>query len=315
MRIGWVSFHAEAIPALQAVTAAGHDVVGCVTLTPEAAAKRSAVHDPAPLCAARGIPVHRTKHVNDPETVAFLRGLHLDLLVVLGWSQLLSEEVLKLPRVGTVGAHASLLPRGRGRAPVNWALLRGWDKTGNTLMWLAPGVDEGDVIAQREIPLTPFDTCGTVYERVAATNAEMLTWLLDELAAGRVPRTPQPHVDDEPLPGRKPADGLIPWHAPAEDVYALVRAVTRPYPGAFSYLDGARHVVWSAALLPLRSRLGRPGEVIGPVYSPEEAACGQAVACGEGAVVLLEVEDEAGRVLRGRELATAGWQGRGWADA
>ena len=183
MRIGWVSFHAEAIPALQAVTAAGHDVVGCVTLTPEAAAKRSGVHDPAPLCAARGIPVHRTKHVNDPETVAFLRGLHLDLLVVLGWSQLLSEEVLKLPRVGTVGAHASLLPRGRGRAPVNWALLRGWDKTGNTLMWLAPGVDEGDVIAQREIPLTPFDTCGTVYERVAATNAEMLTWLLDELAA------------------------------------------------------------------------------------------------------------------------------------
>lgn len=315
MRVGWVSFHEEAVPALREVLASDHDVAGCVTLTPEAAAKRSGVHDPAPLCEQHGVPVHRTNHVNEPSTIEFLRGLDLDLLVVLGWSQLLSPEVLRLPRIGTVGAHASLLPKGRGRAPVNWALIEGWEKTGNTLMWLAPGVDEGDVVAQREIPITPYDTCATLYRQVAETNADMVTWLLEELVAGRLPRTPQPHTDDPPLPGRRPKDGQIDWKAPAADVYALVRAVTRPYPGAFSVIDGERYKIWSAALLPVESGLGGPGEVIGPVYSPVEEACGQLVACGAGAIVLLEVEDASGSVVSGRDLAQRQWKGMVWSDA
>jgi methionyl-tRNA formyltransferase len=122
------------------------------------------------------------------------------------------------------------------------------------------------------------------------------------------------------LPRRRPADGRIDWSQPAASVYDFIRALTRPYPGAFSRLDGARWTIWQAARLPLadpRGGASRPGEVLGPMVSPLPEACGQVVACGEsgtGAVVLLEAEAEDGTVLSGPSLAEQPWTGKVWTD-
>jgi methionyl-tRNA formyltransferase len=313
MRIGWVGCHQEGIPALEGVVAAGMPPVAVFTLRPGLAALRSGASDYDTVCRRLGLPLHYVSSINEPETVEHLRSLALDVLFVIGWSQILRPPALQCARLGTIGAHASLLPRNRGSAPVNWALLRGETRTGNSLIWLAEEVDAGLLIDQTEFDVTPYDTCASVYERVAESNRDMIVRVLPLLATGARPGRPQGPTRDPLLPRRRPSDGLIDWHIGHERVYDFVRGLTRPYPGAFAWLDGERWIVWQAARLPLNEAgLGRPGEILGPVISPVEATCGQAVACGRGAVVLLEVEGENGEPLRGRALAEQPWTGKVW---
>jgi methionyl-tRNA formyltransferase len=313
LRIGWIGFHTEGVKALEATIAAGHDIVGVITLRPKRAARRSGAVDYSSICQRLDIPIHFVKHINDTDALDTLRSMTLDLGVVLGWSQILGPETLRTARLGMVGAHASLLPHNRGSAPVNWAIIHGETETGNSLMWLTDGVDEGALIDQRPFKITPYDTCATVYEKVATSNREMVLDLLAKLNVGGRPGKPQPPTDEFILPRRRPADGLIEWQQTAADIYNFIRALTRPYPGAFGWLDGSMHTVWQAAILPMSAELPfSPGTVVGPVRSPEPRACGQLVACGEGSLVVLEVEREDGTVLRGHELSEQNWQGRVW---
>lgn len=313
MRFGWVGNHLEGLPAFEALLDAGALLVGALTLTPEAASRRSGAADYAPLCERYGVPLHRIADINSPESVALLRSLNLDVLFVIGWSQILRADALGTARLGVVGAHASLLPKNRGSAPINWALINGERETGNSLLWLAEGVDTGSVIDQMKFAVTPFDTCKTLYERVALTNRDMLLRLWCRLEKGERPGTPQDDTREPRLPRRKPGDGWLDWRGNSNRVYNFVRALTRPYPGAFGRLDGRRWTVWQAALPPLDSfPIAEPGKCLGPVVSPSDDACGQLVACGQGAVALLEVESEDGEVLRGRALSEADWRGRTW---
>lgn len=315
-RFAWVGFHAEGLPALEGLLAAGAPIAAVLTLKPELAAKRSGGVDYAPVCARYGVPLHYIAGINEPEPYEILKAVQPDVLFVIGWHQIVRQPLMGLPRLGLIGAHASALPHNRGSAPINWAILRGERETGNTLMWLAEGVDEGDIIDQRLFPITPYDTCATLYAQVAATNRAMLLDLLPQLLAGErpPPGRPQPHGDEPVLRRRRPADGCITWDGDAREVYDFVRALTRPYPGAFSTLDGKQWWIWSAALLPeIDGGSAVAGEVLGPVISPVEAACGQLVACGNGSgLVLLEVDDGAGTVLRGRALSDQHWTGRRW---
>ena len=316
MRLGWVGFHLEGVPALEAVLEGGTPVAAVLTLNPKVAAPRSGAADYGPLCRRFGVPLHEVTSINDPQSRALLQGLGLDLVFVIGWSQILAPETLATARLGMIGAHASLLPRNRGSAPINWALIRGERITGNSLIWLAEGVDAGDLIDQTEFPITPYDTCATLYERVAASNRDMILRVLPRLLRGERPGKPQHRTEGAVLPRRRPADGLIDWDQEACAVYNFIRALTRPYPGAFGWLDGRRWTVWQAALLPggAPATAGLPpGEVLGPVISPQESACGQVVACrGGGAVTLLEVAADDGAVLRGRQLAEQDWAGKSW---
>lgn len=314
MKFAWVGFHAEGLAALEALLGAGAPIAAVLTLKPELAAKRSGGIDYAPVCAEYGVPLHFITGINEPDAVAILEPLAPDVIFVIGWHQIVRPPVMRLARLGLVGAHASVLPHNRGSAPINWTLIRGEQQSGNTLMWLAEGVDEGDIIAQRAFRVTPYDTCATLYAQVAASNREMLLELLPRLLAGERPGRPQPHGDEPVLRRRRPADGRITWDCPANMVYDFVRALTRPYPGAFSSLDGKQWWIWEAALPPDRGRIAGavPGEVLGPVVSPAQAACGQLVACGSGAVVLLEVEDDAGTRLRGEQLSEQQWTGKRW---
>lgn len=315
LRFGWVGFHMEGLAAFEALLEGGAPLVGAVTLTPERAARRSGAADYGPVCRRHGVPLHQVADINAPESVALLRSLDLDILFVIGWCQILRPPALATTRIGAIGAHASLLPKGKGSAPVNWAIIRGLHETGNSLIWLADEVDAGALIDQSAFCITPYDTCATVYQRVAESNRDMLLRLLPRLLAGERPGGPQPPMDAPLLPRRRPDDGRIDWRASGRAIYDFVRGLTRPYPGAFSWMEGRRWTVWNAAWLPLPdTSLGPPGRVLGPVYSPAEGACGQLVACGRGAVTLIEVEAEDGERLTGRALSERAWAERTWTD-
>jgi len=314
VRFGWVGFHVEGLPALAGLMEAGAPIVAAITLKPELAAARSGAADYRELCGRFGLPLHEVANINDAASLALLRELALDVVIVIGWSQILKPAALQTARIGVIGAHASPLPHNRGSAPVNWTLIRGERTGGNSLMWLAEGVDAGELIDQTSFCVTPYDTCATLYERVAQSNREMLLRLLPRLLAGERPGVPQQHTDEPVLPRRRPADGLIDWSQRGGAVYDFVRALTKPYPGAFGWLDGKRWRIWQAALVPGTPGPARPGEVIGPVVSPLEASCGQLVACGTGAVLLLELEADDGEILRGRRLSEQPWSGKVWTN-
>ena len=316
MRIGWIGFHMEGLPALRAALEARFPIVGIITLSGAAAARRSGAEDYSTIGRDFGIPVFEVDDVNAEPGLTTLAGLELDLAFVIGWTQIVGPSARQLMPQGLIGAHASLLPHNRGRAPVNWALIRGEQETGNTLQWLGDAIDGGDVIDMTRIAITPYDSCQSIYERVAESNRDMILRLLPKLLNGERPATPQSRSDEPLLPRRRPADGLLDWSASSDCVYDFVRALTRPYPGAFGRLRGQRWTIWSCALQPSRAIAdGPPGEVIGPIVSPVEDACGQAVWCGHGAITLLEVEGEDGRVLKGRELSEQRWTGSSWRDA
>lgn len=317
-RLGWIGFHSEGVPALEGLLEAGAPIAAALTLRPELAACKSAATDYRPVCERFGVPLYEVANINDAASLELLRDLALDIVFVIGWSQILKPATLQTARIGMIGAHASLLPHNRGSAPVNWALIKGERASGNSLMWLAEGVDAGDLIDQVSFCISPYDSCATLYDKVAQANRDMLLRVVPRLLAGERPGKPQRHMAEPVLPRRRPADGLVDWTRDAQTAYDFVRALTRPYPGAFSWLDGKRWRIWQAALLPPRhspaGAAARPGEVLGPVVSPREAVCGQVVACGTGALLLLEIEADDGTVLQGHRLSEQPWTGRIWTN-
>lgn len=307
LRIGWMSHHVEGIKPLKAVLAAGFTIEAVVTLQDDLMAKKSGAADFADIAAEHDVPLHHVRNANDPASVELLNGLNLDVLFVIGWSQILHPLALGSAKLGCFGAHASLLPANRGSAPINWALIRGEVQTGNTLMRLSEGVDAGDIVDQRPIPISLFDNVATLYDRVAETNCEMILDLLRGLAGDKpLQAQPQSHDGSPLLPRRRPEHGLLDWAQPAGKVYDFIRALTRPYPGAFSGANGTRKLIWRSALLPLTGCLAEPGTVLGSMVSDRQDACGLVVACSEGAVVVLEIEDVDGKTWSGRELAGRG---------
>jgi methionyl-tRNA formyltransferase len=261
-RIIFVGAVHEAVPALGALLASEAEIAEVVTLPAEHGSGPSGFVDLEPLARAHGIAVRRRADINSAGSVQHVRELRPDLMVVSGWTRLLSAELLSVPPRGVVGFHASLLPRYRGRAPVNWAILRGEALTGNTMMYLDPGVDTGDIIDQRAVPIAPDDTCATVYAKVGQAGAEMLGQHLPALLDGTAPRRPQGPADSPPLPKRTPGMGITDWNRPAHAVHDWIRALTWPYPGAFGFLAGRKIMQWASALDGAGTG-GVAGEVLG----------------------------------------------------
>lgn len=302
MKIAWIGNHEEGVIAFQQVSE--QYLVSCfITLDEEAYAKRSggsrAYYD---ICCAHNIPYHSVSTIKGDEAYRLLVDCHPDLIVVLGWSEILPERLLDIPTIGTIGTHAALLPHNRGSAPINWALIRGETETGNTMMWLDKDVDSGDIVDQMAFPITPFDTCKTLYDQVAKTNAAMLMKLLRSLENGVRPVLPIENETNEPiLPRRRPKDGLICWQQSAEKIYDFIRALTKPYPGAFTYLDGHKWLLWEAAYLPI-STCAVPGAILGTSYGFAENGVGLLVAAESGCLLITRMEDEQGQEFTGPAL-------------
>jgi methionyl-tRNA formyltransferase len=247
LRIAFVGCVLEGRRSLETLLDLGENIAVIFTLRPDLAAKVSGAVPWEDIAARSGIPLQYVRNINDPEAVATLRAISPDLLFCVGWTQLLKKDVLELPRLGCLGFHASYLPAYRGRAPVNWAIINGESQTGNTLMFLDEGVDTGDILAQRAFPIADDDTCATVYDKVARSEDEMIREVMPLIHDGRMPRRPQDHSLATVMPRRRPEDGVVDWSRTTKQLHDWVRALTHPYPGAFTTLAGRRVWIWKAS--------------------------------------------------------------------
>lgn len=195
-------------------------------------------------------PLVKVNHINDPETVAALKKYEIDWLFVIGWSQICSPEIIETPEFGVIGAHPTLLPKGRGRAAVPWAILKGLDKTGVTFFKMDRGVDTGLILEQFEIPLALDETATDLYEKVNRAHVDLIRKIWPKLISGNIDGIKQDESQATVWPGRTPADGELNDQMTLEEVDRLVRATTRPYPGAFIRMDGRKYIIWSGEIGP-----------------------------------------------------------------
>jgi methionyl-tRNA formyltransferase len=286
MRLVWVSFDVMGRDCLAAAAEAGAAVAAVVTLPGPIDPNRSGQCSFDELAADLGARLIETADVNSPETIAAIREVDPDLIFVVGWSQLVMDEFIGLPRHGVFGMHPTLLPRHRGRAAIPWAILSGLAKTGVTLFQIADGTaDSGPIVGQVEVPIAPDETATTLYEKVTAAHLQLVRESVPRLLDGTAERTPQDTRRASAWPKRTPADGIIDWETRARYLHDWVRAQTRPYPGAFTYLGDEKLVVWRARPVELDEEAPA-----GTVVAVED---GPVVACGEGGLVLEEVEGAA----------------------
>jgi methionyl-tRNA formyltransferase len=214
----------------------------------------------AGLARQRGIPVHTPESVNTPVWTALIRDMKPDIIFSFYYRNMIREEILRIPRLGAFNIHGSLLPKYRGRVPVNWAVLHGETQSGATLHRMVKRADAGDIVDREAVPIGPDDTAFDVFGKVTTAARRVLERQLDAIKAGKAPRTPQDESQATYFGGRKPEDGRIDWTQSAEAIYNLIRAVTHPYPGAFTEVNGRRLFIWQAK--PLGRGEGRPGMVL-----------------------------------------------------
>ncbi len=200
----------------------------------------------AELAGAHGIPVQTPEDPNGPAFVEEVRRLRPDLLFSFYYRRLLSPAILAVPPLGAINLHGSLLPKYRGRAPVNWVLVRGETTTGVTLHYMDARADHGDIIAQRAVPIPIEDTALTLSRKLTAAARSLLAETYPRIVAGKAPRMPQDDGAATTFGRRTPADGRIDWSRSAWQIYNLIRAVTRPFPGAFTFWGDRKLLLWSA---------------------------------------------------------------------
>jgi methionyl-tRNA formyltransferase len=214
------------------------------------------------LAEAHGLPVFAPGSVNTPEWVERIAALQPDFLFSFYYRKILSQEVLGLAKHGALNLHGSLLPKYRGRCPVNWVLIHDERETGVTLHYMEEKPDRGDIVAQRAVPITDDDTALTLFHKMTAAAALLMRESYPLLVSGRAPRLPQVQAQASYFGGRKPEDGRIDWSQPARAIFNLVRAVTHPYPGAFTTCRGRRMYVWEARPAPAAQAAAAAGTVI-----------------------------------------------------
>jgi methionyl-tRNA formyltransferase len=192
----------------------------------------------ADIAAAHGISCIAPADPNAPDVVTHIRELRPDFLFSFYYRRMLESSVLAIPKRGALNMHGSLLPKYRGRAPVNWAVLKGERETGATLHYMVEKPDAGDIVAQTAVSILPDETAREVFDKVTGAAAATLDRVLPQLVAGDAPCIPQDLAQGSYFGGRKPEDGRIDWSRPAREIHDLVRAVAPPFPGAFTTVAG-----------------------------------------------------------------------------
>jgi methionyl-tRNA formyltransferase len=291
MRLAFMGSPDFAVPTLAALIEAGHDIV-CVYSQPPRPAGRGKQERPTPVhafAAARGLQVRTPKSLKKPEPQAEFAALNLDAAIVVAYGLILPKPILDAPRLGCFNLHGSLLPRWRGAAPIQRAIMAGDRITGVQAMRMEEGLDTGPVLATAETPIEADDTTRSLHDRLAALGAPLMVQTLAALERGEARETPQ--ADEGVTYAHKltPAEARIDWTRPAREIDFHIRGLS-PAPGAWFELNGARVKV-------LDSRLGQgsgqPGEALDDNLL---------IACGEGAVRLLTVQREGKAAMAGADF-------------
>ena len=271
-----------------------------VVTQPDRPAGRDLKLQPSPVkkvALAASLPVLQPERARNPEFLEELRALAPDLIVVAAYGQILPKTILDLPRFGCVNVHTSLLPKYRGAAPIQWAILNGEAQTGVTIMKVAPSLDSGDILTQSTTEISAVDNAATLHDRLAILGAQLLVPTIRDFVAGKI--VPRSQVEAEATHVRKISkeDGHLDWTQPARAMWNRIRALT-PWPGAFTFQKAepkARLLkVWQVEVEENLS--GQPGEVLSADKS------GLVVACGTGALRILSLQREGGRRLAAGEF-------------
>ena len=293
MKLVFFGTPAFAVPVLQAVHSAGHEILAVVTQPDRPRGRKKVLTPPeAKVCAqALGLSVLQFERIKRPEAVQALASLDADVWVTAAYGQILSKELLDLPPKGVINAHASLLPAYPGAAPVNWCLIHGETKTGVTTMLTDAGVDTGAMLLSRETEIGELETAAELSERLSHLGAELLVETLKGYLSGGITPIPQ----DESLASRQPMlkkeMGRIDWTRPASQIANQARGLN-PWPCAFTdYAGGVLKVYLARAA----QGSGEPGTVL-----RASAKEGLLVACGEGALEILEMQAPGGKRMAAR---------------
>jgi len=276
-----------AVPTLERLAESGHELASVVTRPDRASGRGLKVKAPPVKEVAErlGIQVLQPESLQDKAFLGALRALAADVFVVVAFL-ILPRPVLRIPGWGSLNLHPSLLPKYRGAAPIQWAVIRGEQETGISIFRLNPRVDAGDVVVQQRVPIGSGETYGELYDRLRGLGAEVMLEALDGLERGDVVPVAQPEEGATRAPKLTRTDAEIAWTADAESIRNLVRG-TNPVPGAFTFLRGKAMKVHRAETVPGQ---GRPGEVIAA-----DAQRGLVVATGSGGLSLAEVQLEGKR--------------------
>ena len=285
-----------AVPALEGLVAGGWPVIAVVT-QPDRPQGRGRTLAPPPVKVAAerlGMTVLQPEKVRHPDFLETFRKLAPDTVVVAAFGQILPAEIIRGPRYGCINIHPSLLPKYRGAAPINRALMAGEDKTGVTIMQMDEGVDSGAILLQEETPIGPEEDYGELHDRLSVMGAEMLRMALAMLLSGTLLPRPQDHhlATAAPKIGRE--EGKIDWSRDARQIVRLIRGLS-PVPAAYTFLAGKQLRIFTAAAEPA-AVAEAPGTVVG------ETAGALRVAAGTGYVLLKEVQSEGKKRMAVRDF-------------
>ena len=286
MRLVFMGTPAFAVPALKACVSAGHEVAAVLTQPdrPSGRGQHSALSPIKQAALSLGLAVHQPERVRRPEVFDLLASIGARAMVVVGYGQIIPQSIIDLPPLGIVNVHASLLPRYRGAAPIQWAVARGEAITGVTTMKIDAGLDTGDILLVRETHIDPEETAVELGERLALAGAELLVETLAGFDAGTIAPRKQDSSQATLAPILKKEDGRIDWSRPAREIHNRARGF-QPWPGAHTTFRGQALNVWKTCVSP-QAVAAAPGTVV-------LARKGILVACGDGtSIELVELQLE-----------------------
>ena len=286
LRLVYMGTARFAVPSLRALAAGRHEVIAVYT-QPARAAGRGLKARPSPVHTAAlelGVVVHTPETLKAAAEREVLAGLRADLAVVAAYGLILPKSILDVPRLGGINLHASLLPRWRGAAPIQHALLAGDGETGVTIIQMEPSLDTGPILAMERVPITAEATAASLHDTLADLAARMVGPTIDQLASGRITPHPQPDQGVTYAPKVDKAEARLDWSRPAPFLERQLRALN-PWPGCWTDLDGERLLVLEGELA---AGVGAPGEVLDDRMT---------IACGEGALRLTRVQRAGGRPM------------------
>ena len=282
-----------AVPSLKALCAAGYDVVGVFTQPdrPKGRGNKVIASPVKQVAVEKGIPVFQPLRIRK-DGVDDLKALAPDLCVTAAFGQILSQEILDIPRIGTINVHASILPRHRGSAPINWAILQGDKTVGVTTMMTDKGIDTGDMLLKAETPYSKGETAGELTVRMAELGANLLIDTLKQLEAGTLTRIPQDHKNMTYDPMLTKEMGIVDWSDSAEDIVNRIHGLN-PWPGCSTAIDGGRLKLLRAEVTEGK---GQPGEILAA-----DPKTGLIVAAGEGAVLVTQLQAPGGKPMSSKD--------------
>ena len=293
MRAVVFAYHDMGCVGIHALMAAGYEIAAIYTC-PDKAGENHFFGSVARTAAEYGIPVFAPHDVNHPLWVDRIKASQPEVIFSFYYRHLLSEAILNCARAGAFNLHGSLLPGYRGRAPLNWVLVNGETETGVTLHRMVKKADAGAIIAQQRVAIAPEDTALTLHRKLCATAQTLLAATLPALKSGDVQETPQDERQASYFGARSAQDGVINWQGAAQDAHNLVRALTDPWPGAFSYVGSNKFIVWKSQVLDDSS-----GAKAGTVISVNPLV----IACGRGALEIVAGQAENSIYMQGAQLA------------